>query len=92
MGLRALAPNWKAPVLQKAADAVKRGPERRIEMIFDGEVFSGDLVNRESLEPGKLVAGPALVVEYSTTTVIPPGFVGGIDSAANLILRKDTGD
>lgn len=61
-------------------------------MTFGGEIFSGDLVNRESLETGKLVAGPALVVEYSTTTVIPPGFVGGIDAAANLILRKETGD
>lgn len=90
--LRALSPTSKAPVLQKAPASVKRGSERRIDMTFGGEIFSGDLVNRESLETGKLVAGPALVVEYSTTTVIPPGFVGGIDSAANLILRKETGD
>ncbi len=90
--LRALSPTSKAPVRQEAPASVKRGSERRIKMIFDGEVFSGDLVNRESLEIGNLVAGPALVVEYSTTTVIPPGFVGGIDSAANLILRKETGD
>ncbi len=44
------------------------------------------IVARDSLGPGELLAGPAVVVEYSATTFVPPGWKGEIDSARSLIL------
>jgi N-methylhydantoinase A len=42
---------------------------------------------RGSLAPGEVLAGPSVVVEYSATTFIPPGWRGEIDSARSLMLR-----
>lgn len=45
------------------------------------------LYDRARLEPGHRVAGPAIVFEYSATTVIPPGWQGRMDRYENLILE-----
>jgi len=41
---------------------------------------------REGFEPGARFAGPAVVVEYSSTTVVPPGWVCQVDGFRNLVL------
>jgi N-methylhydantoinase A len=56
-------------------------------MICEGSGHTGVLVDRERLEPGNAFAGPALVVEYSTTTVVPPGARCRVDRFGNLILE-----
>lgn len=42
------------------------------------------LYRRENLMPGARIKGPAIVVEYSGTTVIPDGWLGRIDGYFNL--------
>jgi N-methylhydantoinase A len=42
---------------------------------------------RDALVPGTRLAGPALVVEYSSTTLIPPGWRGVVDGESNLCLE-----
>ena len=44
--------------------------------------------DRERLRPGMRFAGPAIVVEYSSTTVVPPDFVSRVDDFENLELRQ----
>jgi N-methylhydantoinase A len=56
-------------------------------MLFDSLEMRAPLVDRALLQPGNRVMGPALVVEYSTTTVIPPDFVADMDGTGNLVLR-----
>lgn len=56
-------------------------------MVHDGVEHEGVLVDRARLEPGNAFAGPALVVEYSTTTVVPPGARCRVDRYGNLILE-----
>lgn len=58
------------------------------EMVFDGERLTGTLVERSELEPGNAFAGPALVVEYSTTTVVPPDLTCRVDELGNLVLEE----
>ncbi len=58
-----------------------------ISMLFDGTERRAPIVDRALLQPGNHVAGPALVVEYSTTTVVPPDFTASVDAAGNLILE-----
>jgi N-methylhydantoinase A len=43
--------------------------------------------DRALLDPGQRVTGPAIVMEYSATTVIPPGWKARVDPCENLILE-----
>jgi N-methylhydantoinase A len=56
-------------------------------MVFDGSEQSAQLVDRSKLRPGNMFTGPALVVEYSTTTVVPPDFHLRVDEWENLVLE-----
>ncbi|MCZ6917034.1 MAG: hydantoinase/oxoprolinase family protein [Gemmatimonadetes bacterium] len=58
-------------------------------MVFEGEETRAKLFDRSRLRPGNAFAGPALVVEYSTTTVVPPDFRCRVDEGDNLILECD---
>ena len=57
-------------------------------VIFEGETFPTNFYRREALRPGNRIAGPAIVTEFSATTVIPPNFSAVVDAYQNLILTK----
>ncbi len=57
-------------------------------VIFEGEALPTDFYRREALRPGNQIAGPAIVTEFSATTVIPPNFSAVVDAYQNLILAK----
>ena len=57
-------------------------------VIFEGEALSTDFYRREALRPGNRIAGPAIVTEFSATTVIPPNFSAVVDAYQNLILTQ----
>jgi N-methylhydantoinase A len=44
------------------------------------------LYDRDQLCPGMRFNGPAVVAEYSSTTVVPPGFQCRVDNEGNLVL------
>ncbi|HET7890502.1 MAG TPA: hydantoinase/oxoprolinase family protein [Candidatus Sulfotelmatobacter sp.] len=54
---------------------------------FDGNELSTKLYSRENLQPNKKYSGPAIITEYSATTVIPPGKTFYLDRASNLIVN-----
>ncbi|GCE31483.1 N-methylhydantoinase A [Dictyobacter alpinus] len=43
---------------------------------------------RSSLYVGTLLAGPAIIVQYDTTTVLPPDWHGYVDEIGNIILER----
>ena len=43
---------------------------------------------RFDLTPGSRLAGPALVVEHETTTLVPPGWAAQVDSLGHLHLQR----
>ena len=53
-------------------------------MIFDGKRRPTRIYDRDALTPGKNYSGPAIVTEYSATTVIPPAMSFHRDHAGNL--------
>ena len=55
-------------------------------VLFDGKKLWTAIHSRDTLEPGRKYSGPAMVTEYSATTVIPPGNRFHVDLAANLIV------
>ena len=56
-------------------------------MIFAGEKCAGKVYQRERLEAGDRLYGPAIVVEYSATTVVPPGWNTLVDAYKNLVME-----
>ncbi len=53
---------------------------------FDDQKLKAKVFEREGLTVDKSYRGPAIVTEYSSTTVIPPGKQFGVDGALNLII------
>lgn len=65
-------------------------PDARIgsrKVQFDGKVYEAAVLNREKLLAGNRFNGPAVVVEYSSTIVIPPFANANVDRFGNLILE-----
>ncbi len=58
---------------------------------FDGEWVETPVIDREKLLPGHEFKGPAVIVEYSSTTVVPPFAEVRVDSFGNLILEVKNG-
>lgn len=54
---------------------------------FDGEWCESKVYGREALVPGDSFAGPALITEYSATTVLSPGCVAAVDGFGNLVIE-----
>jgi N-methylhydantoinase A len=55
-------------------------------IVFDGGRAKTKIYAREELGARKTFRGPAIVTEYSATTVVPPGKKFGIDDVGNLII------
>ena len=56
------------------------------EVIFDGKAFTTSIIRRERLLPGNVIDGPAIIVEYSSTIVIPPFANAHMDKFRNIII------
>ena len=54
---------------------------------FDGAFQETRLYDRELLHPGDVFAGPAIVSEYSSGTILPPGDVLRVDALGNLVIE-----
>jgi N-methylhydantoinase A/oxoprolinase/acetone carboxylase beta subunit len=63
----------------------------RREMIFGGRAHRAAVYDRGRLRAGSRFAGPALVCDYESTTVVPPNFTARVDGYLNLILDRVRG-
>ncbi len=61
-------------------------PVERAKAIFQGKSIVTAIYERGDLVPGESSRGPAVITEYSATTVIPPGKRFQIDDAENLLI------
>jgi N-methylhydantoinase A len=59
----------------------------RILVLFDGKKLLTPIYSRNQLRSERKYLGPAIITEYSATTVIPPSGLFHIDRAANLIVN-----
>jgi len=57
--------------------------------IFFGRAFDTPIYDRSKLRAGKRFRGPAIIMEYSATTVLPPGWLARVDSHESLVLSQD---
>ena len=57
------------------------------EVVFAGGPVNTTLYDRDQLQTGNRIAGPALLLQLDTTIVVPPGWNGEVDAYGNLILE-----
>ncbi|EDP61261.1 N-methylhydantoinase A (ATP-hydrolyzing) [alpha proteobacterium BAL199] len=74
------------PVVGEDASGAIR--ERRDVWLAEAQDFvSCPVYDREQLQPGNRIAGPAIVEQMDTTTVVLPGMTAKVDEYLNLILE-----
>jgi N-methylhydantoinase A len=54
---------------------------------FDGAPHETRIYERDGLRPGDTFAGPAIISEYSSATILPPGDVLRVDGLGNLVIE-----
>ncbi len=55
-------------------------------VIFEGQVHETTIIDRDKLKAGNRFAGPAVVVEYSSTLLVPPFAAAAVDGYGNLVI------
>jgi N-methylhydantoinase A len=82
-------PQGRRPVRTQVWRKPQRGALlRRKPVWFETGQSDTAFYDRTKLEPGDEFQGPAVVVEYSSTTVVPPDFCCRVDHGSNLILTR----
>src|SRR5262245_15549637 len=95
--LRIWRSTWRASERRSRGKRHRAEPRSRAaaRQVFDvrkGEFASYAVYERDQLQSGVAVRGPALVVEDETTTVVPERFDVRADASGHLILEKRTGE
>jgi N-methylhydantoinase A len=90
--IRVVAPSGATYHSPQASEQRGDGRQAQVDMIsmFDHDHWQeAPVYDRQRLRAGDRLHGPALVSEYSATTVVPSDFSGRIDSSHNLLLQAD---
>jgi N-methylhydantoinase A len=82
-------PHTPSRIAPRAGDGstALRGTQR---VFFSGEWQTANVYDRDRLHPGDTFAGPALIAEYTSVTVLPPHASLHVDELGNLILDVET--
>ena len=69
--------------------AVAEAVKGRRDIAIDGKTTAATIYERDRLDIGAAVAGPAVVEQFDATTVIPPGWRAKVDGFRNLVLERE---
>ncbi len=78
------------PLLEPAVDCgsdASHAAIGNVEVVFAQGAVDTTLYDRDRLQTGNRIAGPALLLQLDTTIVVPPGWVGVVDPYGNLLLE-----
>lgn len=87
VNLRAAAiGHGRKPSLGTAVPPSVKTKISRRSIVFDGIEYDCPIFDRHRLPPGWTVTGPAVVEEFGSTTVLPPGWQARVDLLGNIRL------
>ena len=78
------------PLLEPAADCgsdASHAAVGNVEVVFAQGAVDTALYDRDRLQTGNRIAGPALLLQLDTTIVVPPEWAGEVDPYGNLLLE-----
>ncbi len=79
----------RSAAVQSGAKTSRSGHAKLVErttVVFQGRGVGTPVYERGDLSADQLLKGPAVITEYSATTVIPPGKKFRVDRAGNLLI------
>jgi N-methylhydantoinase A len=85
--LRAVLKSPPSPITRERGKRPMKPSHSKVEkapVVFDGKPQSTIIFERDQLTSGKKYTGPAVITEYSATTIVPPDTQFGIDPRGNL--------
>ena len=75
-----------APAQPRSVESARKGTRQ---IYFDGATASqASVYERDGLDVGVMIHGPAVVEQFDATTIVPPGWTGRVDQHRNLVLEK----
>ena len=80
-------PPVELPTYERRGLAVEKAIRTRRKATFDGRLLDCPVYQREGLEVGATIAGPAIIDQLDCTTVLPPGQSARVDDYKNLIIE-----
>ena len=78
------------PVSSNTAALTLPAANATVPMFSNGSFHQANLWVKESLSPGMVVTGPAIIVEKTATTVIEPGWNATVTTLQHLVLHRIT--
>jgi N-methylhydantoinase A len=85
--LRARLKSPQAELTAQRSSSRRKAAVQKERVVFEGSELRAAVYDRESLVRVKKHSGPAVITEYSATTVVPPSARFWLDSAENLIIQ-----
>jgi N-methylhydantoinase A len=86
-----LSPRIELPRIGRVAEGTQPPAQGKIKCDFAGRALQAALYEREKLRAGQQFRGPAIVVEYSATSLVQAGWVARVDAYGQLCLSASTG-
>ncbi|MDY6821068.1 MAG: hydantoinase/oxoprolinase family protein [Deferribacterota bacterium] len=91
--LRAIGKREKLK-LERSEETFSKIDDRAIickrDVIFDGKTLKTDIYKREYLRNGNVIKPPAIIVEHTSTIVVPPFCTASVDEIGNVILELES--
>ncbi|GGE07471.1 hydantoinase [Aureimonas endophytica] len=87
VNLKAIGTVPKAELAVHEPTGIVPEPVGRREVWFENEAHATPVFRRDDLPCGFHFAGPAIVEQVDSTTVVPPGAVAEVDKYLNIIIR-----
>ena len=87
--LRARLRSPNAGISMRPSRSARRGrvAPQRVPVFFEGKPVETAIYDRSALERLRTYPGPAVITEYSATTVVPPGMSFRLDKAGSLVVH-----
>ena len=69
----------------------EHGRIKKTRCFYSGKWIKADVYDRSLIMAGYMIRGPALVIEDTSTTFLPPEFVCNVDEYGNLFIKNEGG-
>jgi N-methylhydantoinase A len=84
-----ISPRIDLPRVERAPSGSNAKPDRYAKSYLGGKKRNAAIYIREKLQAGNGFPGPAIVVEYSATSVVPPGWRARVDAFGQILLKQE---
>ena len=77
------------PAVIKGRSKAKSAGRREVFDVGSTQRVVAAVYHRQDLPPGSALAGPAIIVEDATATVVPPGYDASIAGDGTIVINHD---